>query len=62
MLLSLLPFLWEDIRIALRRPRLPMPRNPFLFWGSILLICLLISVFGVYGLGYDAREFVYFQF
>ena len=60
--LFLLPFLWEDIRVAAGKPRLPELRNPFAYWGLVLLLCLAVSVFGIYGLGFDAREFVYFQF
>ena len=60
--LSLLPFVWEDVRIALGKPRLPVLRNPFAFWSVMLLLLLILAVFGIYGLGFDAREFVYFQF
>ena len=60
--LSLLPFLWEDIRIARGKTRLPELRSPFAYWGVLLLLLLAVSVFGIYGLGFDAREFVYFQF
>ena len=60
--LSLLPFLWEDIRFARGKSRLPELRNPFAYWGTVLLLLLAVSVFGIYGLGFDAREFVYFQF
>ncbi len=60
--LGLLPFVWEDVRIARGKPRLPALRNPFAFWGVMLLLMLTLAVFGVYGLGFDAKEFVYFQF
>ncbi|MBR3556544.1 MAG: MBOAT family protein [Oscillospiraceae bacterium] len=60
--LSLLPFLWEDLRIALGKPRLPELRSPFAYWGVLLLLMLAVAVFGFYGLGFDPREFVYFQF
>ena len=60
--LCLAPFLWEDIRIALGKPRLPELRSPFAYWGVMLLLMLFTAVFGVYGLGFDAREFVYFRF
>ncbi len=62
LLLGLLPFLWEDIRIVRNRSRQPVLQNPFAYWGLVLVLCLLIAFFGVYGLGFDAREFVYFQF
>ncbi len=60
--LSILPFLWEDVRIALGKPRLPELRSPFAYWGVLLLLMLAVAVFGFYGLGFDPREFVYFQF
>ena len=60
--LCMLPFLWEDIRVVRGKPRLPELRSPFAYWGLILLLALAVSVFGIYGLGFDAREFVYFQF
>ncbi len=60
--ISLIPFVWEDIRVALGKSRLPRLQNPFAYWGAVLLLILAVSVFGIYGLGFDAREFVYFQF
>ncbi len=60
--LCLVPVIWEDVRIARGKARLPELRSPFVYWGVILLLLLAVSVFGIYGLGFDAREFVYFQF
>ena len=57
----LLLMLGEDVCIA-RGKRLAAERRPFLYWGVILLLGLGISFFGVYGIGFDAHEFVYFQF
>ncbi len=60
--ISLIPFLWEDVRVFRGKTRLPEVRNPFAYWGILLLLLLAVSFFGIYGLGFDAREFVYFQF
>ena len=60
--LSMLPFLWEDIRVAGGKTRLPELHSPFAYWSVLLLLLLAVSVFGIYGLGFDAHEFVYFQF
>ena len=49
-------------RVARGKPRLPELRSPFAYWGVMLLLMLFTAVFGVYGLGFDAREFVYFRF
>lgn len=57
----LLLMLWEDVRIA-RGKRFMVEQRPILYWGAILLLALGISFFGVYGIGFDTREFVYFQF
>ena len=60
--LCLAPFFWEDARFALGKPRLPELPGPFAYWGVLLLLMLAVAVFGVYGPGFDAREFVYFRF
>ena len=59
--LSLLLLLWEDVR-RLRGRHSAVEDRPFVYWGVILLLALGISFFGVYGIGFDAQEFVYFQF
>ena len=59
---TLIPCVCEDIRIA-RGREFPMPKSAgWLYWGSILVLLLLISIFGVYGEGFDPQEFVYFNF
>ena len=57
----LLLLLWEDVR-KLRSRNADIENRPFAYWGVILLLALGISFFGVYGIGFDAQEFVYFQF
>lgn len=60
--LTLIPCLIEDIRLA-RGKSFPAPRCcGWLYWGSVLVLLLLISVFGIYGEGFDPQEFVYFNF
>ena len=34
----------------------------FVYWPLLALLAALIAVFGVYGAGFDAQSFVYFQF
>jgi D-alanyl-lipoteichoic acid acyltransferase DltB (MBOAT superfamily) len=60
--LCVIPFVWEDIRIAGGKRGIPELRNPFAYWGFLLLLMLGLALLGVYGIGFDAREFVYFQF
>jgi len=58
----LLLCLWEDICIS-RGGRLPSERAVGLrYWGAAAALLLATAIFGVYGPGIDAREFVYFQF
>ena len=37
-------------------------RGPYWVWGACTLLALLILVFGMYGVGYDASQFIYNQF
>lgn len=46
----------EPVRVRLSR------KNPHLVWGGSVALILLILVFGVYGIGYDATQFIYNQF
>ena len=39
-----------------------MERTSFRYWGLMLVLLLAIAVFGVYGEGFDPRDFVYFNF
>lgn len=59
---TLLLCLWEDIRIA-RGQRLPTERAAGLrYWGAAAALLFAVALFGFYGSGIDAREFVYFRF
>ena len=52
----------EEICLA-RGRRLPADSaSGFRYWGTAAALLLTAAAFGVYGPGFDAREFVYFQF
>lgn len=61
--LAFLLFLAVEIR-SRRRPvgtaLLAWPRP--LRWAAVLLLLAVVLVFGVYGTGYDAQDFIYFKF
>ena len=59
---TLLLCLWEDVRIA-RGKRLPTEHAAGLrYWGAAAALLFAVALFGFYGSGIDAREFVYFRF
>ena len=58
----LIPCIWEDVCIARGRAQPDPARSGFRFWGAITVLLLMIAVFGIYGEGFDAQEFVYFRF
>ena len=31
-------------------------------WGVLLALIAAVAIFGIYGPGYDAQQFIYFQF
>ncbi|WP_273091918.1 hypothetical protein [Clostridium thermopalmarium] len=37
-------------------------KNVFLRWSVYTISIVLILVFGIYGPGYSAKQFIYFQF
>ena len=37
-------------------------KHSFAFYGCIALLCIATIVFGAYGAGYDAGQFIYNQF
>ena len=45
-------------RVCERFLTLPRP----LRWVLVLALLLTVAVFGVYGTGYDAQDFIYFKF
>ena len=45
----------SDLRVALRE-------KPFLSYSLFALVLVLVLVFGAYGVGYDASDFIYKQF
>ena len=60
--ISLLPCVLEDLVIARNRAFPAVERTSFRYWGLMLVLLLAIAVFGVYGEGFDPRDFVYFNF
>ena len=61
-LLCLLPCLREDRLISLGQPAETFDGRPFAYWGTVLALVLMIAVFGVYGAGFDPKDFLYFSF
>ena len=52
----------EEVFLA-RGRRLPSDSaSGFRFWGTAAALLLAAAAFGIYGAGFDAREFVYFRF
>ena len=39
-----------------------LTRHPHLAWGGCVLLIWLTLIFGVYGIGFDAAQFIYNQF
>lgn len=59
--LSLALMLAEDIMIARGRD-FPIQRTSFRFWLSAALLAAATLLFGLYGPGFQAQDFTYFQF
>ena len=59
--LGLLVCLWEDIRITRRTPA-ALHRTTFRYLVVLAVLLAVTLLFGLYGAGFDAREFIYFQF
>ncbi len=60
--LSLAVFTAGDILRRARRLPDAAAMPPFVYWLLLAAFAALIAVFGVYGAGFDAQSFVYFQF
>ena len=52
----------EDVGVLRGRPVWKRVTEGFPYWGVMAALVLAILLFGVYGEGFDAREFVYFRF
>jgi len=52
----------EDVGTVRGRPAWTRIGGGFAYWGVLAALLLAILLFGVYGEGFDAREFVYFRF
>ena len=39
-----------------------LARRPGLAWGGCALLVVCMVIFGVYGIGFDATQFIYNQF
>ena len=37
-------------------------RNPNVAWGGCVVLVLCMVIFGIYGIGFDATQFIYNQF
>lgn len=37
-------------------------QNLWFRWGVLLALIAAVYIFGIYGPGYDAQQFIYFQF
>ena len=62
LILCALPCIWEDTRIARGKAMPDLSGTSFRYWGVMLVLVQLIALFGIYGAGFDPREFAYFQF
>lgn len=60
--LLLVPCFVEDVRISRGKGLPALEKTSFRYWAVLVLLLLVISVFGVYGEGFDAKDFLYFNF
>lgn len=54
--------LWEDVRITRSKSRTPFAGKPWRCWLSLAGLAFFLLLFGRYGPGFDAQDFVYFKF
>ena len=65
LLAGLLVLLLTDLLRYFKKERLDVflaKQNLWFRWGVLLCMMAAIAVFGIYGPGYDAQQFIYFQF
>ncbi len=58
---AVLPCVAEDIGIACSR-RLTLEKTSFRYWLAVAALVLVIGLFGVYGEGFNPKDFLYFNF
>ena len=58
----MIPCFREDLVIARNQSGPTFADKPFVYWGVVLALVLMIAVFGVYGAGFDPKDFLYFSF
>jgi alginate O-acetyltransferase complex protein AlgI len=62
LLLSLIPFVTEDIYIARGKQRPELEKRELGYWAAVVMLAVLIVSFGNYGEGFNPQDFVYFKF
>ena len=58
----LIPCVAEDVRISRGKDLPALEKTSFCYWITISVLLLVISLFGVYGEGFNAKDFLYFNF
>ena len=62
---SLLVLLLADLVRYFKKQQLDAflaEQNLWFRWGVLLALIAAVAIFGIYGPGYDAQQFIYFQF
>lgn len=62
---SLLVLLLVDLIRYLKKQQMDAflaEQNLWFRWGALLALIAAVAIFGIYGPGYDAQQFIYFQF
>ena len=58
----LLPCFAEDVRISRGKGLPALEKTSFGYWFTLAALLLVIALFGVYGEGFNAKDFLYFDF
>ena len=58
----LLPCFAEDVRISRGKGLPALEKTSFCYWCTLAALLLVIALFGVYGEGFNAKDFLYFDF